>query len=189
MGLHLTCLTPTDSAKVVQDVIRPVTSSHGVPAAMQCLSECWGLSKSRSGPRSADHVLRELLGAPHLAAHEGRKTAADDRAHRDEGNAALHEPRRLTYQYMSTQCLRSICSQHENMTFPRKRDAQSFICSISTRLPGWLYMRIPLRTRPPTLARSRTSCPRYPGTRGRARTQDRGARRECRTQRRRARGR
>ena len=45
---------------------------------------------------SADHVLRELLGAPHLAAHEGRKTAADDRAHRDEGGTALHEPRKLS---------------------------------------------------------------------------------------------
>ena len=86
---------------------------------------CWRLSGLRSDPPSADHVLRELLGAPHLAAHEGRKTAADDRAHRDEGNAALHEPRKPKKSRNGANCSVCVAPQHEDRAFPRQGAAQS----------------------------------------------------------------
>ena len=190
IDLQLTGLNLTDFVILLQTAIPHVTSSHCVPTTVERLSGCWRLSGSRSGPRSADHILRELLGAPHLAAHEGRKTAADDRAHRDEGNAALHEPRRLTNSrkgpnYSAPEWLQNMSTE----TFPRQRDAQIFFCSIGILNAGLLHMKSPLRAQRRTLARSRTSSPRYPGTRERARMPGRGARRGCRRQRRRARGR
>ena len=79
------CLTNNDT------VSKPDT-----PRKLQCRGpNAEGSPHLAATPRSADHVLRELLRAPHLAAHEGRETAADDRAHRDEGGATLHEPRKL----------------------------------------------------------------------------------------------
>ena len=120
MDLHLTGLNLTDFQVFVillQNVILHVTSSHDLPATIGRLSGCWRLSGLRSGPRSADHVLRELLGAPHLAAHEGRKTAADDRAHRDEGGTILHEPRKLSNQRSDSNWSAFVAPGHEDRSF------------------------------------------------------------------------
>ena len=72
-----------------------VTISYCMPPVRRPARMLEALRVAQRSP-SADHILRELLRAPHLAAHEGRKTAADDRAHRDEGGATLHEPRMLS---------------------------------------------------------------------------------------------
>ena len=127
IDLQLTGLNLTDFVILLQTAIPHVTSSHCVPTTLERLSGCGRLSGSRSGPRSADHILRELLGAPHLAAHEGRKTAADDRAHRDEGNAALHEPRKPKKSRNGANWSVCVAPQHEDRAFPRQGAAQSFM--------------------------------------------------------------